>query len=47
MKYIELTNEEFKEKMDGYTSRLDMLFSEGKALEQSIKDKLGELKING
>ena len=36
--------DEFNQKMATYTSNLDKLFSEGKSLEDSIKERLGELK---
>lgn len=44
IEYVELSSEEFNSKMATYIANLDKLFSEGKALEQSIKDRLGELK---
>lgn len=44
IEYIELTAEEFADKMATYTANLDTLFAEGQALEKSIKEKLGELK---
>ena len=42
--YVELTQEEFKTQMTTYLSELDVLFSEGKKLEEEIKCNLGELK---
>lgn len=44
IEYVEITADEFKQKMADYTSNLDKLFSEGKALEDEIKQRLGELK---
>ena len=35
---------ENNQKMADYTANLDKLFSEGKALEDEIKQRLGELK---
>ena len=40
IEYVELTVEEFNEKMNGYTSRLDKLFAESHALEYEIKKQL-------
>lgn len=44
IEYVELSEEEFNQRMALYTSRLNQLFAEGKELEQSIKERLGELK---
>ena len=44
IEYVELSTEEFNNRMAAYTSKLDALFAEGKNLEQSIKNRLGELK---
>lgn len=44
IEYVELSADEFAEKMDKYTANLDKLFAEGQSLEKSIKDRLGELK---
>ena len=44
IEYVELTAEEFAEKMATYTANLDKLFKEGHELEQSIKNGLEELK---
>ena len=41
---VELSEEEFNQRMLAYASRLNQLFAEGKELEQSIKERLGELK---
>ncbi len=44
IEYVEISEEEFNNRMFAYTDRLNKLFAEGKVLEQSIKDGLGELK---
>ena len=44
IEYVELTQDEFNQKMATYTANLDKLFSEGKSLEDTIKERLGELK---
>ena len=44
IEYVELSEEEFNNRMLAYTNRLNQLFAEGKELEQSIKERLGELK---
>ena len=44
IEYVEITADEFNQKMADYTANLDKLFSEGKALEDEIKQRLGELK---
>lgn len=44
IEYKELSEEEYTERMAGYASRLGQLFEEGKALEKSIKDMLGDLQ---
>lgn len=44
IEYVEITEEQFNQKMADYTANLDKLFSEGKALEDEIKQRLGELK---
>ena len=44
IEYVEFTQEQFAEKMNTYTSNLDKLFSEGKSLEDEIKQRLGENK---
>ena len=40
IEYVKLTPEEFAEKMDGFTSRLDGLFAESHRLEDEIKKQL-------
>lgn len=42
--YVELSQEEFNQKMDTYTQNLQKLFADGKTLEDEIKAILGELK---
>ena len=44
IEYVELTQEEFNEKMATYTANLEKYFSEGKSLEEEIKQRLEELK---
>ena len=44
IEYVELTQEEFNEKMATYIANLDKYFSEGRSLEKEIKQRLGELK---
>ena len=44
IEFIELTPEEFEDKMNTFKSNLDKLFSEGKSLEDEIKKRLEELK---
>ena len=43
IEYVELTPEEFAEKMNGFTTRLDELFAEGRRLEGEIKEQLGRV----
>lgn len=44
IEYVELTPEEFKEKIEGYKTALNALFTEGKELEDEIKKQLEGLK---
>lgn len=44
IEFVELSEEEFNNRMLAYATRLNQLFVEGKELEQSIKERLGELK---
>lgn len=44
IEFVELTEDEFNQKMATYTSNLDRLFTEGKFLEDEIKQRLGELR---
>lgn len=43
IEFVELTPEEFEEKMNNYKANLDKLFSEGRSLENEIKERLEEL----
>lgn len=44
IEYVELTPDEFAEKMNGFTTRLDKLFAESRRLEDEIKQQLGRVK---
>lgn len=44
IEYVELTQEEFNQKMATYTANLEKYFEEGKSLEEEIKQRLEELK---
>ena len=44
IEYVELTQEEFNEKMATYTANLEKYFAEGKSLEEEIKKNLRNLK---
>lgn len=44
IEYIELTNEEFVQRMNAYRERLDQLFSEGRKLEDEIVEQIGRVK---
>ena len=44
MEYVVLTPEEFTEKMNGFTTRLDALFAESRRLEEEIKQQLERVK---
>lgn len=44
IEYVELTPEEFTEKMNGFTTRLDEMFAESRRLEDEIKIQLGRVK---
>lgn len=44
IEYEELSAEEFEKRMTTYYTKLNKLFSEGKSLEESIKERLEELK---
>ena len=43
IEYVELSEAEFNNRMLAYATRLNQLFAEGKCLEQSIKESLGEI----
>ena len=42
--YVELTPEEFKEKMAAFSSELDKLFEESNKLEKEIKEQMGKIR---
>ena len=44
IEYVEMTPEEFSEKMQGFQSRLTEMFDEGKRLEVEILEQLGRVK---
>ncbi len=44
IEYVNLTPEEFTEKMHGFSERLDVLFGESRHLESEIKRQLGRVK---
>ena len=44
IEYVELTQEEFQEKMNSYTEKLTELFAEGIALQAEILEQLKKVK---
>ena len=44
IEYVELTPDEFAEKMNGFTTRLDELFAESRRVQDEIKPQLGRVK---
>ena len=44
IEYIDITPEEFEEKLNGFTGNLNTLFAESRNLEEKIKQQLGGLK---
>ena len=44
IEYVEITEEEFNQKMKEFTNNLERYFSEGRRLEEEIKQQLEELK---
>lgn len=44
IEYVELTQDEFNQKMATYIANLDKYFSEGKSLESDIRERLGGLE---
>ena len=44
IEYVELTSEEFTEKMNEFTTRLDEMFAESRRLEDEIRKQLGRVK---
>ncbi|MDF7366309.1 HsdM family class I SAM-dependent methyltransferase [Proteus mirabilis] len=47
IEYVDITPEQFAEKMQGFTSNLDSLFSQSRDLEAEIKKQLAGLKFHG
>ena len=45
IEYVELTPEEFNQKMATYTTNLEKYFAKGKVLEENIIRNMGELKL--
>ena len=45
--YVDISAEEFAQKMAGFSADLDKLFTESAELEKEIKEKLQMLKFNG
>ena len=45
--YVDISAEEFEQKMAGFSADLDKLFAESAELEKEIKEKLQTLKFNG
>lgn len=46
IEYVKLAADDFAERMRAYVDRLDILFSEGKKLERSLKEKLEEIQYD-
>lgn len=46
IEYVELSEEEFNNRMLAYATRLNQLFAEGKTLEEEIKERLGRLEYD-
>jgi type I restriction enzyme M protein len=44
IEYVDITAEEFAEKMDGFQNRLQNLFADGNALDQEIQEQLKSLR---
>ena len=44
IEYVQLTQEEFKAKMDGYAAELQKYFAEGNELQKEILEQLGKVK---
>ena len=44
IKYVSMTEEEFKNKINGYKEELNKLFDENAKLEKQIKDNLEKIK---
>lgn len=45
IEYTDITHEEFREKLNGFDSRLETLFAEGESLDKEIKKNLKGLKF--
>ena len=45
IEYVDLTPEEFAEKMHGFTTRLDELFAESHRLEEEIQEQLKRVRV--
>lgn len=43
--YIDITEEEFQEKLNGFEGRLTTLFKEGKELDKEIQENFTKLKM--
>ena len=46
IEYVELTPQEFEEKMNGYTKELQELFAEGDRLQKEIMEQLKKVKMS-
>lgn len=46
IEYVDITAEQFKEKMQGFTDKLDDLLKQSHGLEKELKNQLTELKFN-
>ena len=46
IEFVELSQEAFEQRMTAYADRLGKLFAEGKALEEEIQERLGEVKYD-
>ncbi len=46
IEYVELTPQEFEEKMKGYTKELQEFFAEGDRLQKEIMEQLKKVKLN-
>lgn len=46
IEYVDITAEQFKEKMQGFNDNLDNLFKQSHRLEKELKNQLMELKFN-
>jgi type I restriction enzyme M protein len=46
IEYVELTQEEFQEKINGFQNELSELFDKGNKLQESIKEQLGKVRYD-